>query len=206
MARACEENEIPLQQWLDRLRAGDEDARDQLIRHACARLRRLARKMLRDYPDVRRWEQTDDVLQNALIRLYRYLLRVQPESVRHFVALAARVIRSELIDMARHYYGPQGPGARHHSDPEFLAHPPAAPPGGEEAAPGGGTLTLGEWGAFHEAVERLPEEERELVNCLFYQQFDQRQTAEILDVSVSTVKRRWRSARTLLRRALRYVG
>src|SRR5262249_60882959 len=65
---------------LDLLRLGDEQARSRLIAHACDRLRRLTRKMLRGYPGVRRWEQTDDVVQNALIRLCRGLQAASPET------------------------------------------------------------------------------------------------------------------------------
>ena len=36
-----------IQLRLDRLRAGDETARDELLKLACRRLNRLARKMLR---------------------------------------------------------------------------------------------------------------------------------------------------------------
>lgn len=34
--------------------------------------------MLRGYPLVRRWEQTDDVLQNSMMRLYRALAEQPP--------------------------------------------------------------------------------------------------------------------------------
>src|ERR1700722_6951882 len=90
-----------LQRWLDLLRAGDEQGRTKLLDHACERLRKLCRRMLRGYPLVRRWEQTDDVLQNAMLRLYRALLDVHPESLRHFYNLAAQQIRRELLDLAR---------------------------------------------------------------------------------------------------------
>ena len=56
---------------LDRLRACDASARDELLNLAYHRLSRLAHKMLCGYPGVRRWEQTDDVLQNAMVRLCR---------------------------------------------------------------------------------------------------------------------------------------
>ena len=52
-----------------RLRAGDAAAREELIRTSLGRLERLARKMLRRFPTVKRWEDTGDVLQLALIRL-----------------------------------------------------------------------------------------------------------------------------------------
>src|SRR4051794_31546076 len=59
--------------WLERMRAGDVGARDELLRGFCGRLESLAHKMLRRFPHVQRWAQTDDVLQNALMRLLRSL-------------------------------------------------------------------------------------------------------------------------------------
>src|SRR3954452_7824325 len=104
-----------LQHCLDRLREGDLSARDDLIRYSCARLERLTHTMLRDYARLRRWEETGDVLQNAMIRLNRALGEVAPANVRDFFRLAALEIRRELIDLARHYYRPGGPGDRHAS-------------------------------------------------------------------------------------------
>src|SRR5947209_10047933 len=101
---------------LDRLRAGDGSARDGLITLAQGRFVALARVMLRRYPHVRRWEQTDDLLQAALMRLHRSLAEVRPEGVAHFDNLAATQIRRELIDLARSYHGPEGVGANHHTD------------------------------------------------------------------------------------------
>ena len=70
-----------LQLWLDRLQAGDasgfEEARAEIVNHACDRLEKLTRRMLRNYPRVRRWEQTGDVLQNAMLRLHRSLEAVR---------------------------------------------------------------------------------------------------------------------------------
>src|SRR5262245_64782591 len=96
-----------LQGWLDRLRAGDDRAREQLLESSNERLARLARKLLRDSPGVRRWEQTDDVLQNALLRLDRALKAVVPPTSRDYFRLAAAMIRRELIDLARHHFGPE---------------------------------------------------------------------------------------------------
>jgi RNA polymerase sigma-70 factor (ECF subfamily) len=58
---------LQVQGWLDRLQAGDESARKELINCACERLTRLTRKMLKNYPRLKRWEQTDDVFQNAAV-------------------------------------------------------------------------------------------------------------------------------------------
>ena len=40
---------------------------------------------------------------------------VKPALLRDFYRLAAVQVRRELIDLARHYYGPQGHGAHHAS-------------------------------------------------------------------------------------------
>ena len=92
---------------------GRPTARQRLIEHSCERLRGLARKMLRRYPKVHRWEQTDDVFVEAVTRLHRALETVRPESPRHFYNLAATQIRRVLIDLSRRYYGPEGIGSHH---------------------------------------------------------------------------------------------
>ena len=69
--------------------------------------------MLRRYPKVHRWEQTDDVFVEAVTRLHRALETVRPESPRHFYNLAATQIRRVLIDLSRRYYGPEGIGSHH---------------------------------------------------------------------------------------------
>jgi DNA-directed RNA polymerase specialized sigma24 family protein len=91
------------------MRDGRVQAPDELISHVRERLQRLTRKMLQDYPGVKRWEQTDDVLQNALVRLLRALRDVRPASMREFFGLASVQIRRELLDLAKHYYGPSPP-------------------------------------------------------------------------------------------------
>ncbi len=182
-----------LQGYLDRLQAGDHSARAELLGYACERLRRLTRKMLQTYPRVKRWELTDDVLQNALIRLWAALQAVTPHSVREFFALASLQIRRELIDLAQHYYGPEGLGAHHSSHVET----PEA--GNSTQEPG----RLAVWTEFHQRVERLPEEEREAFDCLWYQGLTYREAADVLGVSEATVKRRWVAARRRLHALLK---
>ena len=69
------DNSPSIQHLIDHLPTS-EAARSELLSHASQRLECLTRKMLRDYPGVHRWEQTDDVLQNASLRLYRALSEV----------------------------------------------------------------------------------------------------------------------------------
>jgi RNA polymerase sigma-70 factor (ECF subfamily) len=182
---------------LERLRAGDPSARSWLIALAQGRFAVLARAMLRRYPQVRRWEETDDVLQAALVRLHRSLAEVRPEDVPHFDNLAATQIRRELIDLARSYHGPEGEGARHHTD--------GTDPGERLAQVASGTgrpESLDEWTEFHEAVDRLPEEERKIMDLLWYRGLTHAEAAEALGVATKTIQRRWASARLLIQEAL----
>ncbi len=196
---------------LQRMQQGDAAARDELLALACDRLRRLAQRMLQRYPRIRQWEQTDDVLQNALLRLRRSLGQVSPASPREFFGLAAEQIRRELLDLTRHYYG------RHRSDDEGAAAAPRVPvhfgmiaPQGEQEGRGApeapddtyDPAALGMWTEFHRRVDELPDAEREVVHLLFYQELTQVEAAEVLAVDPSTVKRRWRSARLKLCDAL----
>ena len=190
-----------IQLRLDRLRAGDESARDELLDITRARLGRLARKMLQGYPGVRRWEQTDDILQNATLRLCRALEELRPESVRDFIGLAAIQIRRELIDLARHYEGPEGLG-RHHVtrvgsvDAGAAAGPPDFPVDTDDP------VRLATWTEFHHTVEALPDEEREVFNLLWYQGLSQSEAATLLGVTERVAKHRWRSARLKIHQML----
>jgi RNA polymerase sigma-70 factor (ECF subfamily) len=191
-----------LQHCLDRLRAGDESARSQLLAGACARLTDLTRTMLKDYHRLRRWEETDDVLQNALVRLHRSLQDVAPPSLCDFYRLAALQVRRELIDLARHYFGPEGRGRRHHTnaaeDDSRLTPQPAYELAASAEEPG----SLAAWAEFHRQADALPEEEREVFDLVWYQGLKHTEAAALLGVSARTVKRRWQAACLRLHEAL----
>jgi hypothetical protein len=106
-----------LQHLLDRIQDGDAEARDDLIGACAQRLEALAGKMVRRFPRVRRWVETSDVVQNAVIRLLRALESTRPETTRGFFSLAATQVRRELLDLARHFYGPEGLGTHQDSLP-----------------------------------------------------------------------------------------
>jgi RNA polymerase sigma-70 factor (ECF subfamily) len=185
--------------WLNLMRAGDQSARQRLIEHVCERLRCLTRKMLRRYPKVRRWEETDDVFVEAVTKLHRALESVQPESPRHFYNLAATHIRRVLIDLSRRYYGPEGLGSHH--DTADMNADGNTPPKHEQTDVSGEPASLMEWTEFHEQVETLPEEDREVFNLFWYEQMSQEEATELLGVTTRTVRRRWRDARYRLCKA-----
>jgi RNA polymerase sigma-70 factor (ECF subfamily) len=190
-----------LQRLLDVAAAGDEKAYDELIAAASKRLVGLTRKMLRNYPHLRRWEETDDVFQNAAIRLCRSLRKLKPESVRGFFGLVAVEIRRTLIDLLRHHFGPEGAAAKHESDVQASFNENLllrSAPGPQDDAE---SLEL--WQRFHEAMEALPTEEREVMHLVWYTGITQAEVATALGVSVPTVKRRWYRARIRLLDAMK---
>lgn len=191
------------QRLLDGWAAGDEAARNQLLERAAQRLLQLTRRMFRNYPQLRRWEETDDVFQNAILRLYRSLGDVRPDSVGGFFALAATQIRRTLIDLARHHFGPEGSAARHHS--EQGAPDSSSGNAGHQASGGETPETLDAWAQFHEAVEQLPTEERDAFSLLWYGEATQKEAADLLGVSERTILRRLVRARLLLYESIKHT-
>jgi RNA polymerase sigma-70 factor (ECF subfamily) len=131
------------------------------------------------------------VLQNATLRLLSALREVRPADTREFFSLAAEQMRRELLDLSRHFYGPHGEGANHASVAE-MALPEAAATAPPDRSTDAEDLEC--WSAFHEAVAQLPNEEREVVGLVFYHRWTQAQIAELFQVDVRTIRRRWQSA------------
>ena len=186
-----------LQDHLIEFNSGDLDAREEIITHTCERLRIRTRQMLRSFPSVSRWCQTDDVLQNAMLRLHRSLAQVKPESPRQFYGLAATQIRRELIDLARHFNGPEGTGANHDTNEgeavqrtENTSYRPE---------------TIEKWSEFHQAVEKLEGDLQAVVNLVWYEGMTQPAAAKVLGISLATLKRRWQAARLKLSEQLKAI-
>jgi RNA polymerase sigma-70 factor (ECF subfamily) len=198
-----ENRTLHLQKCLERLHGGEEAARRELLEGTCERLTQLTRTMLRDYRRLKRWEETEDVLQNAMLRLYRALQEVTPPTLRDFYRLATAQIRRELIDLSRHYYGPRGSGRLHASNagPEDSGESHLLPYEQSESTNCPDHLAV--WSEFHRQVEALPEEEREVFDLLWYQRLQHTEAASVLGVSARTVKRRWQSACLKLHAALK---
>jgi RNA polymerase sigma-70 factor (ECF subfamily) len=194
---------LRIQQCLERFRAGDTLARDELLNCACEQLRRFTRRMLLGFPRVKRWEETDDVCQNAMLRLWRSLEEVTPASPGAFFSLAAQAIRRELIDLARHYCGPEGLGANHDSHPGWDGAPPTpSAPDKEDGTFDPGRLA--DWTEIHRMIAALPDEDREMFDLLWYHDLTQEAAAALLGVTDRTVRNRWQKARLRLCAALKH--
>jgi len=186
---------------LARLRSGDQSAREDLIGFASERMREIAHRMLRTFPSVRRWDETDDIVQNASLRLDRALRETVPEEVRGLIGLAATQVRRELLDLAKRHRGPESYAANHETnyqrmDGDLKAKVDDA---AEQSEPAD---ALDRWTRLHAAAADLPEEEREVFQMCWYLGLKQEEIAKLLDCSIRTVKRRWESAKDHLAAAM----
>jgi RNA polymerase sigma factor (sigma-70 family) len=189
---------------LDRLTAGDDSAREQLLEICDRRLRELASRLLGKFSKVRRQDDTDDVAQNAALRLYRALQETVPKSPRGLMGLMSVQIQRELIDLARKHAGPMSYAANHGTNVQ-----PGTSSGvffvdqvqdnGDETDE---EIPLARWESFHRAVESLPEEHREVFKLVWYLGADRETAAKALGMSIRTVGRRWQEAREMVARAV----
>lgn len=196
------ETTIVVENCLQRLREGDLQARDELVARISRRLLTLAERMLQDYPRVARWEQVEDLFQQAAIRLHQSLAKTIPTSVEGFLGLAALQLRRELCDMTRHYYGANGHGTHQvpsgHKLTPFLDVAECQEAGNSSLDP----EKLARWTEFHAVVETLPEEERQVVDLLWYHELSQVEAAKLMQVSERQLRRYWQSARLMLQKRL----
>ena len=171
-----------VQRYLDEL-AGDapaEQAVRGLLDRAVSRLRQLCAAFLHGgYPRLTRPPlnlQTDEVLSAVVERLLKALREARPASARQFFALACQHMRWELNDMARR-----------------LDEQPAAVEldEGLVPAPDGSDSGLSpDAHRIFEAIDHLPEDEREVFDLVRIQGMPQAEAARVLGVSPMTVKRR----------------
>ena len=190
---------------LERLAAGDDSARDEILEVCNDRLRVLAHRLLGKFASVRRWDNTDDVAQNAAIRLHRALGDTVPDSPRGLMGLMATQIQRELIDLARKHAGPQSWASNHDTnagvrDSEWDCRVD------EAAGPddSGDVLPIERWEEFHAAIEGLPGDLREVFKMVWYLGLDREAAAKAMGCSVRTLGRMWQEAREKVGKALEH--
>jgi RNA polymerase sigma factor (sigma-70 family) len=186
---------------LERLAAGDAAAREEVIAGAAERMQEIAHRMLRTFPTVGRWEQTDDVVQNALFRLDRALRQTIPANSGGLDGLAATQVRWELLDMAKKYRGPESFAANHETnyqrrDGELHCQVDDVAQNVDPAD------NLERWTRLHTMAGPLPEEESRVFHLCWYLGLKQDEIARELGCSVRTVKRLWESAKKRLAAAM----
>jgi RNA polymerase sigma-70 factor (ECF subfamily) len=171
-----------VQRFLNDL-AGDSPAEPvvrALLDQAVRRLHLLCATLLyRSYPRLTQPPlnlQADELLGAVAERLLKALREARPQTVRQFFALANQHMRWELNDMARRLDQQPSPVELQ----EGLV--PAPSSSGSGLTPNGRRML--------EAIDNLPDEEREAFSLVRVQGMTQSEAAQLLGVAVSTVKRR----------------
>jgi RNA polymerase sigma factor (sigma-70 family) len=189
---------VVVQQYLDELAGarGDSDAEpviSALLGRAAKRLERLCASFLyRSYPRLAQPPlglDAGELLGAVVERLLRALRETRPETVRGFFALAGQHMRWELNDLARRLDERGNPVDIHGID---VAAPASSSSGLDPAAR-----------RMLEAIEGLPEGEREALDLVRIHGMTQAEAAELLGVSVKTVQRRLQRALLMLAAELR---
>ncbi|MBA4017953.1 MAG: RNA polymerase subunit sigma-70 [Pirellula sp.] len=184
---------IAVQRYLGELARLNGDAPAEpiiraLIESSVTRLQLLCRTLLlRSYPRLMRPPlnlQTDEMLSAVVDRLFKAMREVRPTTVRQFFALANQHIRWELNDFARRL-DRQAPVLELHE-----AFVPAPDDSGSQLTPNALRML--------EAVESLPEEEREVFSLVRIQGMSHGEVADVLGVVEKTVRRRLNRSLLLL--------
>ena len=177
-----ERTTIAVQRYLDRL-AGDSPAEPvvrALLDRAVRRLHLLCSTLLyRSYPRLTRPPhnlQADELLGAVVERLLKALREARPANVRQFFGLASQHMRWELNDLARRL--DERPVSVELSEGMV----PAACDTDSGLTPNGRRML--------EAIDRLPENEREAFDLVKIQGMTNAEAAQVLGVSAMTVKRR----------------
>ena len=172
---------------LVRAQDGDEAARNELCARYLPRLRRWAHGRLPIW--AREHLDTEDLVQDTLLRSVRQLDGFTPSHERAFCAYVCEALRNRLRDALRRASRRPASGAL--SDDE-----PASDPSPLELAVGRQTMDQ-----YEAALQRLREADRELIVARVELGLDYREIAELLDrPSVGAV--RVAISRALLRLAL----
>ncbi len=187
-------NTAGLQEYIQRWQAGDRSGADELLRVTGRRLEKLSRRMYQTFPNIHDQADSGDVFQNSIIRFLTSLKKLQPTSTRDFFNLAAVHIRRELLDMARRCRKKTILPLGHPDDSDS---PSPCQFASLEIEP---TEDFELWVRFHEAVDRLPLAEREIVGLVFYHGWTHARIAELFAVNERTIRRRWASACERLRK------
>jgi RNA polymerase sigma-70 factor (ECF subfamily) len=193
-----ERTTVAVQRYLDELATAPADRPIEpiigaLLGRAVHRLHALCGNLLvRSYPRLMRPPlnlQADEMLSAVVERLLKAMRGYRPQNVRQFFALANQHMRWELNDLARRLDKQETMVELHDS---FV--PDSPPTGGSKASPN--TLRI------LEAIDSLPEEEREVFSLVRIQGVTHAEAAELLGVSAKTIQRRLNRSLLLLSETL----
>jgi RNA polymerase sigma factor (TIGR02999 family) len=178
----------PISALLSEWRAGNHEALEVLIPVVYEELRRIAQHHLRQ-------ERPDHTLQSTALvhEAYLRLMKQGPADIdnrAHFMAVASRLMRQILVDHARrHRAAKRGSGLKLELT-EAMAM---------QKAPNVDLIALDN--ALNELARLDPQQSR-IVEMRFFAGLSIEDTAEVIGISRTTVKREWATARAWLLREM----
>ncbi|HEV8495397.1 MAG TPA: sigma-70 family RNA polymerase sigma factor [Gemmatimonadaceae bacterium] len=185
-----------MSQLLLDLRAGDQDALNQLLPLVYHHLHTLAQQQRR------RWTGDETLDTTALV--HEAYLRLAGdsspawESRAHFLAVASRAMRQILVDYAKQRRRAKRGGDRGRVSLEEIE---AVLERGSDPADAGSEALIALDVALDRLERRDPRQSR-IVECRFFTGMSIHETAEALSISPATVKRGWIMAQAWLHREL----
>jgi RNA polymerase sigma factor (TIGR02999 family) len=176
----------PISTLLTKWRAGDQEAFQALIPLVYQELRRIAQHHLSH-------ERSDHTLQSTALvhEAYLRLMRQDPTEIEnraHFMAVASRLMRQILVDHARGHRAAKRGGGLKLELKEAMSL---------QKAPNVDLIALDT--ALNELARLDPQQSR-IVEMRFFGGLSIEDTAEVIGLSRTTVKREWATARAWLRR------
>ncbi len=176
---------------LRRAAEGDAMARDALFESLYPQLRRLAHARLRDSRSNSQL-QTTALVHEAYLRVAGHGARAQDRA--QFMAYAASIMRSVIVDCARRRLAERRGGGAEHVALDTDDHDERAVDCAEEIV------------RVHDAVlalEAADARAAQVVELRYFAGYEEREIATLLGVTERTVQRIWRKARAMLAEHLR---
>jgi len=178
----------PVSQLLEKWRAGDSEALNALVPLVYADLRNLAHRYLQK-------QRPDHTLQSTALVHEVYLRlakqeKMQLENRAHFFAVLARIMRQILVDYARNQHA-----AKRDAGIKLVLDEAIAPMPLRQI----NVIVIDD---ALQALSRLDARQGEIVALRFFGGLSLEETALVLGVSASTVKREWMTARLWLKKQL----
>lgn len=181
---------VDVSELLQRAAAGEESARDALFASLYPQLRRLAHARLRDTHGLSQL-QTTALVHEAYLRLAGN--RTRAEDAAQFLAYAAHVMRSIIVDQARRALTEQHGGGVQHVEFDAEHHD----------VPAGGAAEIVRVHDALLALESADPRAAKVVELRYFAGYDEEETARIMGLALRSVQRLWAKSRLLLGEHLR---
>ncbi len=197
---------IQLNELLQKFNPEDPESLNELLVFTQERLRAIIHNKLSDDKYVHRWSQTDDVYQNIAIRLSRAIKETLPKTKKDYFSLAVTCIQREIVDLARQFRNGNSFESNHGTSQKNTSDNDRENSLWEGQIDDESLQYIEYHDAVDFALEKLQEEQRQLIKFMYYENLTSKEIAALYEISESTVKRRINDAKLRLCEILEVQG